>query len=131
MIQLTKFKPENAINLVTKHYILDLPTRLDGSNSPDFESQLTSEQLSSVQYLILNFQSVNMITSIGIRYLIVAAQQMRQRGGCLLLCAAGDTVQQVLKISGLLKQFLILPDVDAAVLWLSENSTSENSTSAQ
>ena len=125
MIQLTKFKPENAINLVTKHYILDLPTRLDGSNSPDFESQLTSEQLSSVQYLILNFQSVNMITSIGIRYLIVAAQQMRQRGGCLLLCAAGDTVQQVLKISGLLKQFLILPDVDAAVLWLSENGTPE------
>ena len=125
MIQLTKFKPENAINLVTKHYILDLPTRLDGSNSPDFESQLTSEQLSSVQYLILNFQSVNMITSIGIRYLIVAAQQMRQRGGCLLLCAAGDTVQQVLKISGLLKQFQILPDVDAAVLWLSENGTPE------
>lgn len=125
MNQITKFKPENAINLVTKHYILDLPARLDGSNSPDFESQLTSEQLSSVQYLILNFQSVNMITSIGIRYLIVAAQQMRQRGGCLLLCAAGDTVQQVLKISGLLKQFQILPDVDAAVLWLSENGTPE------
>ena len=125
MIQITKFRPETAINLLTKHYILDLPARLDGSNSADFESQLTSEQLSSVQYLILNFQSVNMITSIGIRYLIVAAQQMRQRGGCLLLCAAGDTVQQVLKISGLLKQFLILPDVDAAVLWLSENGTPE------
>ena len=125
MIQITKFKPENAINLVTKHYILDLPARLDGSNSPDFESQLTSEQLSSVQYLILNFQSVNMITSIGIRYLIVAAQQMRQRGGSLLLCGTGDNVQQVLKISGLLKQFQILPDVDAAVLWLSENSTPE------
>ena len=125
MIQITKFKPENAINLVTKHYILDLPARLDGSNSPDFESQLTSEQLSSVKYLILNFQSVNMITSIGIRYLIVAAEQMRQRGGCLLLCAPGDNVQQVLKISGLLKQFQILPDVDAAVLWLSENSTPE------
>ena len=125
MIQITKFKPENAINLVTKHYILDLPARLDGSNSPDFESQLTSEQLSSVQYLILNFQSVNMITSIGIRYLIVAAQQMRQRGGSLLLCGTGDNVQQVLKISGLLKQFKILPDVDAAVLWLSENGTPE------
>lgn len=125
MNQITKFKPENAINLVTKHYILDLPARLDGSNSPDFESQLTSEQLSSVQYLILNFQSVNMITSIGIRYLIVAAQQMRQRGGSLLLCGTGDTVQQVLKISGLLKQFQILPDVDAAVLWLSENGTPE------
>jgi anti-anti-sigma factor len=123
--QITKFKPENAINLVPKHYILDLPARLDGSNSPDFESQLTSEQLSSVQYLILNFQSVNMITSIGIRYLIVAAQQMRQRGGCLLLCGTGDTVQQVLKISGLLKQFQILRDVDAAVLWLSENGTPE------
>lgn len=125
MNQITKFKPENAINLVTKHYILDLPARLDGSNSPDFESQLTSEQLSSVKYLILNFQSVNMITSIGIRYLIVAAQQMRQRGGSLLLCGTGDTVQQVLKISGLLKQFQILPDVDAAVLWLSENGTPE------
>lgn len=125
MIQITKFKPENAINLVTKHYILDLPARLDGSNSPDFESQLTSEPLSSVQYLILNFQSVNMITSIGIRYLIVAAQQMRRRGGSLLLCGTGDNVQQVLKISGLLKQFEILPDVDAAVLWLSENGTPE------
>ena len=66
-----------------------------------------------------------MITSIGIRYLIVAAQQMRQRGGSLLLCGTGDTVQQVLKISGLLKQFQILPDVDAAVLWLSENGTPE------
>jgi anti-anti-sigma regulatory factor len=43
----------------------------------------------------------------------------------LLLCAPGDNVQQVLKISGLLKQFRILPDVNAAVLWLSENGTSE------
>jgi hypothetical protein len=31
----------------------------------------------------------------------------------------------VLKISGLLKQFQILRDVDAAVLWLSENGTPE------
>lgn len=116
---------EHAINVATKHYILDLPSRLDGSNSAAFESQLTSEPLSAVQYLILNLQSVNLITSIGIRYLIVAAEQMRQRGGCLLLCAPGDNVQQVLKISGLLKQFRILPDVNAAVLWLSENGTSE------
>lgn len=109
-------------NVSASYSILQLPVRLDGQTGGELEGRLRSGFPESVQHLVLDMSTVEFISSAGIRFLILAANHFRKRGGSVLLCSPGTAVSQVLQITGLTTTFPIHADVKSAVNSVSAES---------
>jgi len=75
--------------------------RIDSSTAPAFEKQLM-ERLAHHSFLVLDFSAVDFLSSAGLRLLILAAKQINQDEGRLILCGVSQPIHDILEISGFL-----------------------------
>jgi stage II sporulation protein AA (anti-sigma F factor antagonist) len=61
-----------------------------------------------VRSVVVDLSKVDLITSAGIRVLVMMAQRLQRSGGGLVLCALSAKVRGVFDIAGLLAQFRIV-----------------------
>ena len=80
---------------------------IDTRASQEFERQLVGLFDAGVRSVIIDLSKVDLITSAGIRVLVMMAQRLQRSGGALVLCALSDNVRGIFDVAGLLKQFRI------------------------
>jgi len=80
---------------------------IDTRAAAEFEAALKKAVEGGVNRVILDFTKVDLITSAGIRVLVMFAKRLQSAGGGLVLCALTPDVMRVFEISGLATQFKI------------------------
>ncbi len=95
--------------------ILNVSGRLDTLTAPDFESGVCGWIEQGEDHIVLDFADLEYISSAGLRSVLVAAKQLRQKGGRLSCCSMSGVVRKVFDVSGFSKMVEIHDSVDDAV----------------
>ena len=74
--------------------------RLDSANARAFESIIMDHISDGEQHLIVDFSRLDFISSSGMRVLLIAAKNLKESTGELVLCEMQDHIHQVFLISG-------------------------------
>jgi anti-anti-sigma factor len=80
---------------------------IDTRAAAEFEAALKKAIEGGNNRVLLDFAKVDLITSSGIRVLVMFAKRLQSAGGGLVLCALTPDVLRVFEISGLATQFKI------------------------
>ncbi|MDR0932160.1 MAG: STAS domain-containing protein [Victivallales bacterium] len=103
-----EFKEKNGVTIGLMN------GRLDSATSPGAENELT-EKLSLVPELLLNLESVEYVSSAGLRVFLLLAKKSRLSGASLALCSLQPGVAAVFDISGFTTLFTLYDNESAAV----------------
>jgi len=80
--------------------IVVLKGRLDGAASSEFADRIGTLIAGGRSRLLLDFAAVTLVTSAGLRALLMIVKRMKGEGGALALCSVPPTVREVFDISG-------------------------------
>jgi anti-sigma B factor antagonist len=80
--------------------ILSFAGNLDTNTSPQAESEINGLIDAGAQKLLVNFESLDYISSAGLRILLATAKKLKASQGDLKICGLNETVQEVFDISG-------------------------------
>jgi anti-anti-sigma factor len=80
--------------------IVQIEGELNTQTSPDAEAQLTQLIAAGARKVVVNFERLAYISSVGLYILLAAAKQLQVSGGELRVCSLCDLVQEVFDISG-------------------------------
>ncbi|MFZ1536274.1 MAG: STAS domain-containing protein [Chromatiaceae bacterium] len=92
--------------------------RLDSTTAPAFENQLM-EHLTRHSNLILDFSTLDFISSAGLRVLLMAAKRIGKDNGRFILCEVIPPIRDVLEISGFLGMIEVVASRDEALAEMS------------
>jgi anti-sigma B factor antagonist len=99
-------------------WLVGVSGRLDQNLTPQLESALHSLLNGGYFHLVVDLAEVTYINSGGLRCLVSAWRQARQRGGNLALCGLSQRISDVFAIVGFNKVFQIYPTAGEAQLAL-------------
>lgn len=116
---------ELKLNINQNLPVVQLDGRFDGFGATVFDSFFDKE-LSTVAHLIIDFKNVNFLSSAGLRSILRAEQQLRQRQGYLVLCDVDPNNMRVLEISGFTRNMKVLSSVDEALNVLAKDEKSNS-----
>ncbi len=80
-------------------HIVGIAGSLDSSTSPEAQKSL-DQLLASAKKIVLDFSSLDYISSAGLRVLLGAAKKLRASGGALGMFGLNPSVREVFDISG-------------------------------
>ena len=83
----------------TGRLVLRVEGRLDTVTSPQLEQRL-GDSLGEIQELVLDFTSLEYISSAGLRVLLAAHKRMKRQEGDLVVRGVNENVRQVFTITG-------------------------------
>lgn len=83
----------------TGRLVLRVEGRLDTVTSPQLEQRL-GDSLGEIQELVLDFTSLEYISSAGLRVLLAAHKRMKRQEGELVVQGANENVREVFTITG-------------------------------
>jgi anti-anti-sigma factor len=93
---------------------------IDTRTAQAFETTMVQAFGGGARSFAIDFGRVDLITSAGIRVLVMMDHRLQRGAGGLVLFALGDRVRTVFEIGGLLKQFCIVVSEQDAVKALSK-----------
>lgn len=97
-----------------KASVVTVSGRMDGVSAPEFEEKLSAWIDEGETNFIIDFESLDYISSAGLRSILVTAKKLKVKNGRLLLCTLKDTVKEVFEISGFSSIVPIYESVNAA-----------------
>lgn len=86
-----------------------------GSDADELKRRLIEAQRDSLGRLVLDAAAIPLVDSRGLEALVEVTEEMAQSGQALKVCAANETLRQVLDLTGLSPLFEHFEDVNAAV----------------
>lgn len=89
--------------------VVEVPGDLDFISAPDFARYLDGVAAAGARRLVLDMRDVTFMDSSGLRILLNAARELRERGGALRLAAPDE---QVLRLIELTRVGPLLPTYD-------------------
>ena len=89
--------------------VVRLEGRLDAASSPQLEKKLHSIIESGYFKLILNFSSVDYLSSAGMRLMLAISKKLKSLEGKLVACQMSDDVMEVIKMAGFQQVIEIYP----------------------
>jgi anti-anti-sigma factor len=89
--------------------------RVDSTTSSALERHLSGLVGCGERRIVVDFASVDYISSAGLRVMLGLAKKTREQRGALALCGMGDTVREVFGLAGFLPLFTIESTREAAV----------------
>src|SRR5436853_20061 len=92
-----------------KTVLLGLKGRLDSSTAPALEEKIVSLLNAGEKQLAVNFESLEYISSAGLRVLLMAAKRLKQSNGKIALYSLKDHIREVFEIAGFSSLFPIYP----------------------
>ena len=96
-------------------YILGLLGRLDSNTSPAFEKRLFELIEDGTNSLIVDFESLDYISSAGLRVLLKATKELQRSDGKIVLCSMKEYIKEVFEIAGFVSLFPIVSSVGDAM----------------
>lgn len=95
-------------------HIVAIAGSLDSTTSPEAQKSLDSV-LASAKKVLLDFSSLDYISSAGLRVLLGAAKRLRGSGGTLGMFGLNQSVHEVFEISGFSSILAVYPTEAEAV----------------
>ena len=95
--------------------ILGLLGRLDSNTSPEFEKKIFEVIEDGTKSVIVDFESLDYISSAGLRVLLKATKQLKRSDGKIVLCSMKEYIKEVFEIAGFVSIFPIVSSVGEAV----------------
>lgn len=95
--------------------VLSLEGRLDHAGAEEFRKTAEAAVAGGQRSVVVDFQGVDFLASMGIRALLVPSQRVAQAGGRFALAGLGRSVRSVFELSGLDKVFQSYPTVAEAL----------------
>lgn len=95
-------------------YIFSLQGRLDSNTSPLLEKKIFDAIQNGELNLIVDFETLDYISSAGWRVLLKAAQQLKRSQGKITICAMKDYIKEVFEIAGFSALLPVSPTIDDA-----------------
>lgn len=80
--------------------VVRLDGMIDTVTAADVEAALTGLLSDGVNNMVLNFEKLTYINSIGLRVILVVAKQLKRVEGQLQICSLTDPVREVFDITG-------------------------------
>ena len=96
-------------------YIFRLLGRLDSNTSPAFEKKIISAIEEGESTVVVDFESLDYISSAGLRVLLKAAKQLKKSEGRIHLCSMKDYIKEVFDIAGFTTFLPVYSSLDDAV----------------
>ena len=95
--------------------VVSVKGRLDAVSSPEFEKELAALMAEGESIFILDFGSLDYISSAGLRSILAATKKLKEKKGKLLLAPLKEVVKEVFDISGFSAIIPIHDTVEAAL----------------
>jgi anti-anti-sigma factor len=95
--------------------VLSIEGRLDHEGSRIFDSHVSKLIDAGERSLVVDFQGVDFLASMGLRALIKPYQTLAQQGGKIVVANLSDSVRAVFRLAGIEKAVPIYDSVEAAV----------------
>jgi anti-sigma B factor antagonist len=95
--------------------IISIIGSLDALTAPQLTADLTQELGAGHNQIVIDLAGMEYTSSAGLRVILNAAKDARNRGGDLRVAAVRPTVNKVFEMSGFTSILKFYPDVDAAV----------------
>ena len=99
-------------------HVVQVTGRVDHETAAAFDACLSpvlAEAGGTGSALVLDFSGVDYISSVGLRVLMVAARQMRERQAALAICSLCSVVAEIFAISRFDRVLAVHPTLDAAL----------------
>ncbi len=80
--------------------VLNPTGRIDGANAKDYEDSLMDRIAEGQSKILMNCESIDYISSAGLRVLLMTSRRAGEAAGKLVLCAVKEPVHDVFKHSG-------------------------------
>ena len=93
---------------------INLSGRMDAAGSAEIHASLALLTTAPANAVIVDLSKVEIITSVGIRTLLLTAKALKSRGGRMVLLKPDATVTKVLAISGLDQAIGVFRDLETA-----------------
>jgi anti-sigma B factor antagonist len=103
-----------------KVLVVIMKGRLDASTYSPVEKRILELIQSGERYLVLDLGSLEYISSIGLRVLMVAAKRLKSIEGEIIVCDVKEPIKQVFDISGFVSIFRMLSTREEAIRTLSK-----------
>ena len=88
---------------------------LDTSTAPQAQEQIDQIIDGGSTKILINFESLNYISSAGRRVLLFTAKKLKAQSGEIKICGLNDTVQEVFDISGFSSILSVAPTEEEAL----------------
>ena len=95
--------------------IAEFEGNLDTNTAPDAEERLGELLEKGVTKILVDFTTLNYISSAGLRVLLVTTKRLGGTGGSMRLCGLNETVDEVFEISGFSTIFSVFETRDEAL----------------
>ena len=89
--------------------VLRFEGNLDTNTAPEAQEQLDALMDQGATELLVDFESLDYISSAGLRVLLATAKKLRASSGKLHMCSLNETVTEVFDISGFSTIFSVFP----------------------
>lgn len=99
-MQITERKEGNIL-------VLELDGRLDHAGAEIFRAQAVKHIAEGTRSMLIDFNNTSFVASMGIRALMMPAQEMSRQGGRFALTGLSASVKQLFEVSGLMKMFKV------------------------
>lgn len=80
--------------------VVNIEGKLDTNTATTAESEIDAVLNGGATQVIVNFEKLDYISSVGLRLLLATAKRLKKSGGTLRVCGLNATVQEVFDISG-------------------------------
>ena len=95
--------------------VVSVGGRIDGSTSPEFETQLKELMQSGKKNIVLDMKAVDFMSSSCLRVMLTTRKSLTGIGGRLVLADPSQRVSETLDIAGIDVLFDVFPDREAAI----------------
>jgi len=80
--------------------IFKIVGRLDSNTSPTFEEKLFEAIRAGSKNVLVDFETLDYISSAGLRVILKATKELKGSNGSILLCSMKDYIKEVFEIAG-------------------------------
>jgi anti-anti-sigma factor len=98
--------------------ILSVKGRMDAVTSPQFDKAFLDLVAQGNRSFLLNMDSLEYISSAGLRSILAAAKQLKEKQGTILFAGLHGPVEEVFKISGFYSIFQVFGSEEDALAHL-------------
>jgi anti-anti-sigma factor len=95
--------------------VVSVKGKIDAVTSPDFEKALADQIEKGETSLLLDFASVDYISSAGLRSILAIAKALKAKNGKMVFAGLRGPVKEVFKISGFESLFKIFETTEEAL----------------
>ena len=89
--------------------------RVDSDSAPELETALTKLLNEGRNKIVLNLQSVDFLSSAGLRAIVKAYQGAKKTGGDVRLAAVSEPIEVILRTVGMMQMLKMYPTDQEAV----------------